>query len=151
MSTYSKLYLVHSRRVLFNLAHFRPIGGRTNLARHRNYEAVNLVPTVLRMLSGSQQTQKTRPTEMSRWMVLLILQMSFSLRSTTLALELLADSSHVHGPEQVGADQAVQARGGVVLLGVRAPLDHEDGLKGGLEGLMNRSAIIPPPPLPPPR
>ena len=30
----------------------------------------------------------------------------------------------------------------IVLLGVRASLDHEDGLKGVLEGLMDHSAII---------
>ena len=30
----------------------------------------------------------------------------------------------------------------IVLLGVRASLDHEDGLKGGLDGLMNHSAMI---------
>ena len=30
----------------------------------------------------------------------------------------------------------------IVLLGVRASLDHEDGLKGVLDGLMNHSAII---------
>ena len=30
----------------------------------------------------------------------------------------------------------------IVLLGVRASLDHEDGLKGVLDRLMNHSAII---------
>src|SRR6478736_6773284 len=40
-----------------------------------------------------------------------------------VALELLAHGSHVHDPQQVGLDEAVHARGRVVLLGTRRAQD----------------------------
>lgn len=40
-----------------------------------------------------------------------------------VALQRLADRSHVHRPHQVGADQAVETAAGVVLLGSRAAHD----------------------------
>ena len=45
---------------------------------------------VLSMFSGSQHTQKMTPMEMSSLVVLLILEMSFSILSTTESVAALA-------------------------------------------------------------